>query len=138
MNVRSSIAAEKRGPVDSRKPNVRELENRKTDKRKAILRAALKVFAQGGGNGTAIPAIAERARVGTGTIYRYFASKEALVNELYREQKEALGVRLTSNIDMSAEPHALFADNWDRLVAFAREEPEAYRFLEPYRLGPAL
>jgi AcrR family transcriptional regulator len=37
-----------------------------------------------------VPEIAERAGVGAGTIYRHFASKEAVVNELYRLHKQAL------------------------------------------------
>ncbi|MEE3156942.1 MAG: TetR/AcrR family transcriptional regulator [Pseudomonadota bacterium] len=45
------------------------------DKRQAILRAALKVFAEGGVNGVPMPVLAEQAQVGTGTIYRYFDSK---------------------------------------------------------------
>jgi AcrR family transcriptional regulator len=34
--------------------------------------------------------IAERAGVGTGTIYRYWSSKEEWVNDLYRFCKRAL------------------------------------------------
>ena len=63
-------------------------------KREAILRAALQVFAENGVNGVAVPQIAARAGVGTGTIYRYFPGKEALVNQLFREQKQALAQRL--------------------------------------------
>src|SRR5689334_15289154 len=61
------------------------------DKREAILAAALELFVERGFYGTAVPEIAERAGVGAGTIYRYFESKETLVNELYREQKMRFG-----------------------------------------------
>lgn len=77
-----------------------------------------------------VPEIAARAGVGTGTIYRFFVSKEALVNELFREQKLALGRRLTRGLDETMEPRLLFREFWRRLVQFAREEPEAFRFLE--------
>jgi AcrR family transcriptional regulator len=100
------------------------------EKRGAILRAALEVFAEHGVNGVAVPEIAARARVGTGTIYRYFESKEALVNELYRAEKEALGLRLQSNLDLRSKPQAFFNELWENLITFAREEPNAYRFLE--------
>lgn len=111
------------------------------DKRQAILRAALEVFAERGVNGVAVPEIAARAGVGTGTIYRYFDSKDVLVNELYRAEKQALGERLNRGIDPDMEPYALFVEFWQRLTAFAREQPHAYRFLElqdhlPY-LDPA-
>lgn len=98
-------------------------------KREAILKAALEVFAERGVNGVAVPEIASRAGVGTGTIYRFFESKEALVNELYREQKRDLGSRF-ENLPTEAEPHELFTECWSRLVAFVREKPDAFRFLE--------
>jgi AcrR family transcriptional regulator len=100
------------------------------DKHGAILDAALEVFAEHGVDGVAVPEIAARARVATGTIYRYFPSKEALVNELYRKKKEALGQRLNVAVDRNREPKELFAAFWERMVSFAREEPQAYRFLE--------
>lgn len=99
-------------------------------KREAILRAALQVFAERGVNGVAVPEISALAGVGTGTIYRYFDSKEALVNELFREEKQALGRRLFSQVDRDAEPYALFCDFWARMLRFVREAPDAYRFLE--------
>jgi AcrR family transcriptional regulator len=63
----------------------------RAEKRDAILAAALELFAERGFHGTSVPEIAERARVGAGTIYRYFPSKEALVNALFRAQKLELG-----------------------------------------------
>lgn len=100
------------------------------DKRDAILTAALEAFATRGVNGVAVPEIAERAAVGTGTIYRYFRNKEALVNALYCEEKRALRRRLTENLDPDGDPKALFDTFWARLVGFARERPAAFRFLE--------
>src|SRR5690349_16044689 len=60
------------------------------DKREAILAAALELFVERGFHGTAVPEVADRAGVGAGTIYRYFASKEALVNALYQKYKAEL------------------------------------------------
>ena len=64
-----------------------------SDKREAIMQAALELFVERGFYGTAVPEIADRAGVGAGTIYRYFESKEALVNALYREQKMRVRAR---------------------------------------------
>lgn len=100
------------------------------NKRDAILTAALETFAERGVNGVAVPEIAERAAVGTGTIYRYFRNKEALVNALYCEEKRALRRHLTEDLDPDGEPKALFDAFWARLVVFARERPAAFRFLE--------
>ena len=100
-------------------------------KREAILAAALEVFAERGVRGVAVPEIASRARVGTGTIYRYFASKEVLVNELFRQHKRTLGERLdTTLVRPNDSPQQQFSQVWAGLVAFAREERAAYQFLE--------
>ena len=61
-----------------------------TNKRDAVMNAALDLFVERGFYGTAVPEIADKAEVGAGTIYRYFPSKEALVNELYRQEKTAV------------------------------------------------
>ncbi len=36
-------------------------------------------------DGTTVPMIAQKAKVGAGTIYRYFANKKSLVNSLFIE-----------------------------------------------------
>lgn len=100
------------------------------DKRSAILRASLSVFAEGGVNGVPMPVVAEMAGVGTGTIYRYFESKDVLVNELFREEKLALSKRLYSVMDASMSPKDQFAVVWQRMVDFAREAPDSFRFME--------
>jgi AcrR family transcriptional regulator len=47
-------------------------------KRAAILDEAIRAFAELGFRGTDVQVIADRARVGKGTVYRYFRSKEDL------------------------------------------------------------
>lgn len=100
------------------------------DKRRAILDAALRVFAEGGVNGVPIPQLAKQAGVATGTIYRYFDSKEGLVNELFREQKLAIHQRLYAGLDLQRPPREVFAALWQRMVTFTREAPDTYRFVE--------
>jgi AcrR family transcriptional regulator len=52
--------------------------------RERLLRAALELYGASGFLGTTTPALAERAGVAEGTIYRHFTSKEHLLNEAYR------------------------------------------------------
>jgi len=100
------------------------------DKQRRILDAALHVFAENGVHGTAVPPIAEAAGVAVGTLYRYFDSKEALVNAVFRDTKARLGEHLLNGIKPDNDPRSLFVTLWDRLVDFARQEPRAFRFLE--------
>lgn len=99
-------------------------------KRTAILEAALDRFAELGVNGVAVPDIARRAQVGTGTIYRYFENKEALVNVLFQEEKIRFGNYLSEGPGKQGSPREQFNEHWQRMVGFAREHPRAFRFLE--------
>ena len=99
-------------------------------KRTAILEAALDRFAELGVNGVAVPDIARRAQVGTGTIYRYFENKEALVNVLFQEEKVRFGNYLLETADEQGSPRDMFNGHWQRMVGFAREHPKSFRFLE--------
>ncbi|MDX1805095.1 MAG: TetR/AcrR family transcriptional regulator, partial [Alcanivorax sp.] len=53
-------------------------------KREQIILAALRVFAEHGLHGSPVPPIAAQASVSVGTLYRYFESKDALVNAVFR------------------------------------------------------
>ena len=137
MNVRSVNQRPRRAPEQRRRG--RPLVD---DKRRIILDAALQIFADRGYHGTAVPEVAASAGVGTGTLYRYFAHKEALVNEVYRDAKQRLRAALLDGAiepDGAGEPargfdldaaERWFTELWRRLGAFARAEPAAFRFLE--------
>src|SRR5688572_8661145 len=98
-------------------------------KEAAILDAALALFAERGFHGTAVPLVAERAAVGAGTVYRYFASKEALVNAVYQLWKARLGRALLDEFPVDAPFRRQFHELWTRLVRFATRERAAFSFL---------
>jgi TetR/AcrR family transcriptional regulator, repressor of fatR-cypB operon len=111
--------------------------------RKAVLDAALALFAEKGVNGTTIPDVMARAAVGASSLYRLFPSKEALANAVFREAKARLLARLYGTEPgefvvgtappmrrVRGTPREVFEALWWRLVAFAREDALAFRFLE--------
>ena len=100
------------------------------DKREAILDAALGLFVERGFWGTAVPEIAERAGVGAGTIYRYFESKEALVNAIYRQEKMRFSSSVLENFPANITTREQFRTIWMRMAAFATANPNALIFLE--------
>jgi AcrR family transcriptional regulator len=108
------------------------------DKREAILEAALELFAERGFHGTAVPLVAEKAKVGAGTIYRYFPSKEALVNALFQRHKQALGAAMLTNFPVDRPFREQFHHFWTAVCGFARENPVALQFLELHHHQPYL
>ncbi len=56
------------------------------DKRRAILEAAIRVFARQGYHATRVSDIADEAGVAYGLVYHYFRSKEAVMTELFTER----------------------------------------------------
>lgn len=99
-------------------------------KREALLHAALVLFAQRGFHGTPVPDVAERARVATGTLYRYFEDKEALANAVHRRCTEQLSQALIEGFPSDATVREQLAELWRRLWRFAVEHPEMLDFLE--------
>ena len=56
------------------------------DKRRAILDAAIRVFARQGFHATRVSDIADEAGVAYGLVYHYFRSKDEVLNELFTER----------------------------------------------------
>lgn len=106
-------------------------------KRGAVLDAALELFEERTFHGAAVPLVAERAGVGAGTIYRYFESKEVLVNELFRSWKAELAAVLAPAAE-AADAVEGFDLYWRALVDFTLAHPAAFAFLEMHRHQPYL
>jgi TetR/AcrR family transcriptional regulator, repressor of fatR-cypB operon len=101
-----------------------------SDKREAIMTAALDLFVERGFYGTAVPEIADKAGVGAGTIYRYFDSKEALVNALYRQEKTSFAQHVIENFPLVGIGREQFRALWMRMAKFAVEHTKSFVFLE--------
>jgi AcrR family transcriptional regulator len=93
-------------------------------RREAILTAALKEFSARGFAATRLEDVAKRAKVAKGTIYLYFADKEALFQELiHAELSPVVGaLQRTSHAEMPVRALA------DQLIEiFAREIFDTHR-----------
>jgi TetR/AcrR family transcriptional regulator, repressor of fatR-cypB operon len=108
------------------------------DKRARILAAALDLFEKRGFDGVAVPEIARAAGVATGTIYRYFRTKEELVNALYRHWKSAYNEQILRPVPDGLEVRETFALYWRRMAEFARKHYRAVRFLDLHYHAPYL
>jgi AcrR family transcriptional regulator len=99
---------------------------RSPEKRKAILEAAVEEIATAG-LGAATAKIAERAGVATGTLFTYFASKEALLNELYLELKDEVYTRINADFPHRASLEKRARHVWITYLDWAIEFPAKRR-----------
>src|SRR5579883_2221824 len=73
------------GEKTGRQPRADALRNRER-----LLAAAKAVFSSGGAEAS-LEAVAKRAGVGIGTLYRHFPTREALFEAVYRREVDELG-----------------------------------------------
>jgi AcrR family transcriptional regulator len=73
----------------------------------ALIAAARESFRDGDAD-TSLEAIAQRAGVGIGTLYRHFPNRLALLEAVYRDEVDALGASAAANLD-HADPWGGFA-----------------------------
>src|SRR5438094_106522 len=97
--------------------------DRSNERRELLMDAAMHSFVERGFYGTSIPEIAERAQVAPGTIYHYFDSKEALVNELYRTWKTKIAQRVFTSFPAGAPPREQFRVMWNVMIEIANGNP---------------
>lgn len=108
------------------------------DKRERVLEAALDLFTERGFHGTPMPLVAERAGVAAGTIYRYFESKEALVNTLFQEWHGRMIGELFDDFPWGEPQRQQFHIYWQRAARFAFRHPKAFSFLSLHFHAPYL
>ena len=98
--------------------------------RQRLLRAALDLYTTIGFRATTTPAIAARAGVAEGTIYRHFSGKEHLLNEVYRNAQ-----RWGAGLVKESEPNGQHSvpERLDgiarRLLEAAARDPSTTRML---------
>lgn len=110
----------------------------KADKRNAIIRASVTLFAEQGFYGTQVPLIAEQAKVGVGTIYRYFQDKAELVNAAFQFCQQQRMTTFNGLPDDGMPAREQFHAFWQRLVTLLRAAPDVMQFLEFHNHAPYL
>lgn len=108
----------------------------KTDKRAALLEAALELFAENGFHGSPTSLIAERAAVGVGTIYRYFKDKDELIGELHRQLHARAVTWVCEGYREDQPVRERFLFLMTRLLRLFLAEPKVFRFMEQYYYSP--
>lgn len=107
-----------------------------SEKRQEILHAALELIAEHGFHGAPIAAIAERANVGAGTIYRYFETKDVLITELFQELHDRICQGLLRGYETDKPLKERFIYLNTALLRYFINNPLEFRFLEQHFNSP--
>lgn len=110
---------------------------RSDDKRKAILDAALKVFAEHGSTSAPTSAISRTAGVAEGSLFTYFKTKNDLMNALYLELRAEFSNYLT-DFPHGADAHRRLRYIWDKFLELGALHPERMRVLAQLRASGKL
>ena len=106
------------------------------DKRFVILETTLDLISKHGFHNTPMSAIAKESNVSIGIIYHYFASKEELILELYREIKHKMIQVVLDDYSEQAPYEERFRLLFYRLIHYYINHPKEANFLDQFENSP--
>jgi AcrR family transcriptional regulator len=107
--------------------------NLNPEKREKFLNAALKLFVTNGVQNTSTAAIAQEAGTAAGTLFLYFPTKQALINELVLEIGRQHQAHMQSALAPSRSVQDTFITIWQASIGWFLENRNAYQFLQQVR-----
>lgn len=108
----------------------------KQDKRDEIVCAALELIAMHGFHGAPMAMIADNAGVAAGTIYRYFESKDVLIQEIFAELENRLSTAIREDYPEDRPVRERFIHITRIVIAYCIKSPLEFRFLEQFHNSP--
>jgi len=106
------------------------------DKKREIMDVAVGLLAQMGFYRVPMSMIAERAQVAVGTIYLYFPSKDALIEELFRDLEGRIVEHLREGYPEGAPVRERFLFLAGRLCRYFIENPLHFSYMEQFFNSP--
>ena len=80
------------------------------DTRTTLFDCGKKLFERNGFKNTNVSDITKSAKIGTGTFYNYYSSKEELFMAIYMEENEILKRTILKSIDFNQEPQSVIKE----------------------------
>jgi AcrR family transcriptional regulator len=108
------------------------------DKRNAILDAATRLFAERGLAAAPTSEISKLAGVAEGTLFTYFATKDDLINSLYRAIKLELADSMMSDFPRKKKIGTRLRHVWDRYVNWGIANPKQRKVLAQLQVSEVL
>jgi AcrR family transcriptional regulator len=111
-------------------------EKQKEERYAAILQAALRIFAAKGLQEATMDEIAQAAGLGKGTIYYYFSSKDALIEELLCSLADQYFQNLLEGTDNLEDPLAIAESIVTNLLEHYQRQPELFQVIQMILAAP--
>ncbi len=100
------------------------------DKQRAILEAAVAVFAERSFWDTPTSLVSKTAGVADGTLFNYFKTKDELINAVYLEIKREVVDTLLQGLAERVSVHDKMLHIWDRYIEWGVHHPEKFKVLQ--------
>jgi len=107
-----------------------------SEKGRAIIEAMLDVVADCGFHGAPMALVADRAAVGAGTIYRYFADKEALIAACYASVEARVLGAVREGYPEGGTIRERLMHVTTRMLRHFIDRPSDYRFVQQFHDSP--
>jgi TetR/AcrR family transcriptional regulator, multidrug resistance operon repressor len=106
------------------------------DKRTEILNTFLELIIKNGFHATPMSLVAKTSGIAIGTIYHYFPSKEAIIEELYSSLKEKFGNALKNSYSNDGDTKENFFSICRAMYEYLSRNLSDFLFFEQYSNSP--
>ncbi len=106
------------------------------DKRTEIMTVAMKLLAEQGFHRVPMSMIAAKANVAVGTIYLYFAGKDELITELFKELENKIVGTIRAGFPTAGPIRERFLYLTGKILRFLIENPLSFRYIEQFMNSP--
>lgn len=107
-----------------------------SDKREAVMQAAMALVGEHGFHGSPMAEIAAQAGVAAGTIYRFFESKDALIKEIKTSLEGQILAAVTEGYPADGPVRERFQHVERGVIGYFIRSPLQFRFMEQYHNSP--
>ena len=110
---------------------------KKEEKRIALQKAALELFAEKGFNNSSTALIAKRAGVASGTLFFHFNSKEELIQELFKDIRNKIELNILANNQPEKPIKERFFSAFSGLLYYLINHSDEFKFIEQCYFSPS-
>lgn len=118
--------------------NIQSQTQKFMDKREQILEATADLIAECGLQASPMSKVAKSACCGAGTIYRYFETKDELVQELFVDLAQRMSAECLREYDESACIKMRFYRFWGNLYGYMYSNPRDCTLMDQLSASPAI